>query len=194
MSRRAPPARGELRRGWLLWLLALLLAGPVSGAERFAIDGLNTWLRDGDYYFDAHIEYRFSEQAMQALDNGVPLHLEVRLQVQRQDAWFWERPPLDRRLGYVIRFQPLSELFQVTDLARESQQNFATQQAAISALGDLSGTQLIAAERLQPGTDYELRLRAALDIGALPLPLRPLAYLSPAWQLASDWHSWPLQP
>jgi hypothetical protein len=94
----------------------------------------------------------------------------------------------------MIRFQPLSELFQVNDLDREMQQNFATRRAAISALGELSDLELIAADEVVPEFSYQVRLRAALDIGALPLPMRPLAYLSPAWELSSDWRTWPLQP
>jgi hypothetical protein len=181
-------------RDWLSWLLAGLLAASAAWADRFEIDSLSVRLRDGVYRFDARIEYEFSEAALEALDNGVPLYLDVQVQLRRDDAWFWERSLVSRQLRYMIRFQPLSELFQVNDLQREVQQNFATRRAAISALGDLSDLKLITADKLVQGDEYQVRLRAALDIGALPLPMQPLAYLSPAWELSSDWRSWPLQP
>ncbi len=181
-------------RDWAAWLLAGLLVAPAARAELFEIDSLSVRLRDGVYLFDARIDYEFSEAALEALDNGVPLYLDVQVEVRREDAWFWERSPVNRHLRYMIRFQPLSELFQVNDLEREVQENFATRQAAISALGELSDLKLIAADELVPEFSYQVRLRAALDIGALPLPMRPLAYLSPAWELSSDWRTWPLQP
>lgn len=181
-------------RDWASWLLAGLLVAPAAGADLFEIDSLSLRLLDGVYRFDARIDYEFSEAALEALDNGVPLYIDVQVEVRRQDAWFWERSPVNRHLRYMIRFQPLSELFQVNDLEREVQQNFATRQAAISALGELYDVELIGTDELVPEFSYQVRLRAALDIGALPLPMRPLAYLSPAWELSSDWRAWPLQP
>ena len=193
MSRLAATSENRFR-SWVSWLLIGLLAVPAAWADRFEIDDVSVRLRDGVYRFDARIEYQFSEAALEALDNGVPLYLDVQVELRREDAWFWERSPVNRHLRYMIRFQPLAELFQVNDLQREEEQNFATRRAAISALGELSDLKLIAADELDPEVDYEVRLRAALDIGALPLPMRPLAYLSPAWELSSDWRTWPLQP
>jgi hypothetical protein len=39
---------------------------------------------------------------------------------------------------------------------------------------------------------YRGRLRARLDIEALPSPLRPLAYVSPSWHSTGEWYEWPL--
>ncbi|NCF09332.1 MAG: DUF4390 domain-containing protein, partial [Gammaproteobacteria bacterium] len=47
---------------------------------------------------------------------------------------------------------------------------------------------------LRVGVRYGARLRASLDVEALPLPLRPVAYLSSAWDLTSEWHDWLLTP
>lgn len=170
------------------------MAPLLVWAEAFEIDSLSTRLRDGVYRLDARIEYEFSEAALEALTNGVPLYLDVQAQVRRTDAWFWERPAVDRHLRFMIRFLPLSELFLVRDLERDRQQNFATRRAAVSALGEVSDVELIAASELAEGVDYEVRLRASLDISALPLPVQPLAYLSSDWDLSSGWRTWPLKP
>jgi len=155
---------------------------------------MQTRVEDATYVLDARIDYRLSDAALEALDNGVPLHLDVRVEIEREGAWFWERPLRDRTLSFVIRFLPLSELYLVIDQERGSEQSFATREAAIDALGDLSGLPLVAQDAADPAESYLVQLRASLDIGALPLPLRPLAYLTPAWQLSSDWKSWPLRP
>jgi len=155
---------------------------------------MRTWVQEGIYMLDAHIDYRFSDAALEALDNGVPLHLDVQLEILREGAWFWEAALQERTLSFVIRFLPLSELYLVVDQTSGREQNFATRAAAIDALGDLSGLSLVPQDALDPAEHYLVRLRASLDIGSLPLPLRPLAYLSPSWQLSSDWKSWPLRP
>ncbi|MEJ2528926.1 MAG: DUF4390 domain-containing protein, partial [Gammaproteobacteria bacterium] len=60
---------------------------------------------------------------------------------------------------------------------------------AIAALGDIQGMPVIKHSQLEKGKIYRVGLRASLDIDALPLPLRPMAYLSPSWNLSSEWRS-----
>lgn len=183
--------------GWgysLVVLLLVLLLPGVALAEEFTISGLQAHKEGDTYLMDASIEYRFSEQALEALENGVPLTLEVHIQLRREGAWLWESDLLDVRLRYQIVYQALHGLYRVTDLMSGSQQHFATRQAALTALGSLRNVRLIQADRLTPGERYKLSLRTSLDIEALPLPLRPMAYLSPAWNLSSEWSLWHLEP
>ncbi len=74
------------------------------------------------------------------------------------------------------------------------QRTFATRDAAIGAIGEVRQLPVVAASALEPGRPYLLSLRAALDIEALPLPLRPRAYLSQDWNLSSEWSRWRLRP
>lgn len=52
----------------------------------------------------------------------------------------------------------------------------------------------MAKDRLDPEVAYQVHMKAELDIEELPLPLRPIAYLRPAWKLGSSWTKWPLTP
>ena len=178
----------------LLGLLLLLLLPVPALAEEFTVTELEAHKVDGVYLMSASIEYRFTEQALEALENGVPLTLEVHIQLRREGAWLWESDLIDVRLRYQIVYQALHGLYRVTDLMSDSQQHFATRQAALSALGRMRDVQLIQADRLTTGESYRLSLRSSLDIEALPLPLRPMAYLSPAWNLSSEWSLWHLKP
>lgn len=175
--------------------LLLMFALTLNGfANEFATITATTRERNGTYLLDVRIEYTFSRQALEALDNGVPIEVELQMRVERTDAWFWQKPVLDTRLSYLIRFQPLSQLYQVLILDADVQQNFATREAALAAIGELNGLRLVDKEKLDAGKDYVLRLRVKLEIESLPLPLRPLAYLSSAWNLSSEWTAWPLTP
>ncbi len=177
-----------------LLLLVLLLPALLVQAAEFEVTRLSTRLKDGVYLVDAHIDYRFSDQALEALQNGVPLTLEMHVQLRRKGAWVWESDILEMRLRYRIRYHALASVYQVIDLQSETQQNFATRQSALAALGEISGLPLIRKAQLDPNEVYILSLRTRLDIEALPLPLRPLAYLTPAWNLSSEWKRWQLQP
>lgn len=177
-----------------LVLIAAAFSVATALADGIKVSRVKTRLQGNEYLLDARIDYEFSEKVEEALENGVPLRMDVQLQIVRDGAWFWERPVLNRHLRHQIRFQPLSKLYKVTDVKRELEQNFATREAAISFLGEISDHVLVDKSLLEEGESYLVRLRASLDIGALPLPLRPFAYLSPSWNLSSGWSRWPLKP
>lgn len=178
--------------GWSLpWLLALAVALPAA-AEGFRVESAKTRLEGETYVLDARIDYGFSDLALEALGNGVPLTIEVHVQVRPKDAWIWDDNLLDERLRYAIRYKPLSERFLVSQLPGDGGRGFVTRDAAIAALGEIK-LPLVDAARLEPKTAYKVHLKAELDIEELPLPLRPMAYLSPAWKLSTGWTKWPLE-
>jgi hypothetical protein len=176
-------------------LAAVLLALSLCAqAQEFALERASTRLQDGVYLLDAQIDYRLSDTAAEALDNGVPLTTEVHLQVRREDAWIWQSDAAEYRLRYVIRYHALSGLYEVAALETETRRNFVSREAALSALGEIDDFPLIERDSLEPDAAYRVALKAELDIEALPLPLRPVAYLSGAWKLSSEWTSWRLEP
>jgi hypothetical protein len=177
----------------LTWLFAAVLALPAA-AGGFRVESAKTRLDGETYVLDARIRYGFSELALEALDNGVPLTIELHVQVRPQDAWIWDSTLLDRRLRYTIRYKPLSERFLVSQLPGDGGRSFVTRDAAITALGEIKGLPLVGAATLDPNRRYEVQLKAELDIEELPLPLRPMAYLRPAWKLSTGWTKWPLEP
>lgn len=185
-------------RPWVLllwaWGLVLCLPMPLRAGDAFVVKDVRTRLVEGVYTLDADIESRFSPEALEALDNGVPLTIVLHFQVRSADAWIWEDSAADLRLRYAVRYKPLSERYEVYRLPGDRGRSFVSREAAISALGELRGLQLVAKDRLDPKGEYQLHLKAELDIEELPLPLRPIAYLRPAWKLGSSWTKWPLTP
>ncbi len=173
-------------------LMLVLIAGLA--AEGFTVTEVNTRLVEGTYVLDAQVDYQFSERALEALDNGVPLTLQVHVQVRPQDDWIWDNSLVDQRLRYRIRYKPLSERYLVSRLPGENGRTYVTREAAVAALGEIKGLQLLDQSRLEPDVTYEVQIRASLDIEELPLPLRPMAYLYPSWKQSSEWTKWPLQP
>ncbi len=171
-----------------LGLSAAVLADEFEVIQAKARRDQNAWV------LDARVRYGFTATALEALDNGVPLTLEVRAQVRRAGSWIWSPSLVDKQFLYQIRFQPLTNQYQVVDVRSGSRRAFVTRASAVAALGEVDGVPLIEQSALEPGQKYQVHLKAALDIEALPLPLRPLAYLKPSWQLSSAWSTWPLAP
>ncbi|MFP4601646.1 MAG: DUF4390 domain-containing protein [Halochromatium sp.] len=180
-------------------LTLLLGLNPLPSPTARAADGFRvieakTRQIDGRHVLAADIDYGFSERALEALENGVPLTIQVHIQVREQDAWIWNESLVDRRLKYRIRYKPLSERYLVSRLPSEDGRVFVTRQAAVAALGELSEIPLIGEQQLDPEQAYAVHLRASLDIEELPLPLRPMAYLRSGWKQSTGWTTWPLTP
>ncbi|MBA1333437.1 hypothetical protein QQ73_21150, partial [Candidatus Endoriftia persephone str. Guaymas] len=168
--------------------------GSLCSAAEFLIEKVEFEADEALYQLNTHIDYRLSEAALEALDNGVPLTFELLVRVEWSGARFWEPWLLNKRMRYQIRYNAITELFRVVDLQEGEERNFVTRDAAISALGEINGLALLDRAQLEPGKEYLVWLKASLDIESLPLPLRPLAYLNSEWRLSSGWRQWPLRP
>ncbi len=183
------------RQGVAVLLAALLLAvAGAAPARSFKVEQVTTRLDGGTIVMDANIRYRFSERALEALDNGVPLTVEVHIQVRPENDWIWRQSLVDQRLRYRIRYKPLSERYLVSQLPGEQGLTYVTRDAALAALGEIRGLPLLSPDRLSADKAYEVQVRVSLDIEELPLPLRPMAYLYPSWKQSSKWSKWPLTP
>ncbi len=178
----------------VLGLLAGMLPAAAQARDAFTITNTTTRLDEGTYWLDFDIDFTFSEQALEALENGVPLTIMVHIQLRAADAWIWNDSLVDARLRYAIRYKPLSERYEVYRLPGTRGRSFVSREAAIAALGEFRNLDLVSASALDPEADYEVHIKAELDIEELPLPLRPIAYLRPAWDLESPWSTWPLKP
>jgi len=181
------------RAHWPLLISLALACVCAMAASGILVTRAEPRMADDQLLLDMNVEYNFSPKALEALDNGVPLTLEAQIQIRRKGAWIWEENLLDKRQLMLIRYQPLSRLYQVVRLPHGPKQSFVTRRAAIGALGDMEGLQLLPRAVLDAEHDYLLNIQVSLDIEALPLPLRPMAYLTSDWDLSSGWTQWPLQ-
>ncbi|MBV5311345.1 DUF4390 domain-containing protein [Chromatium okenii] len=191
---KATARRWPLALSLLLTLLSSsLVFTPAWADEDFIIREPVIRVENGAYFLDTAIDAHFSNAALEALDHGVPLTIVAHVQVRRSSAWLWENVLLDQQLRTVIRYKPLSDGYEVYRLPGHHGRSFVTRDAALRALGEISNLQLLHQDKLDAKDDYEVQIKVFLDIEELPLPLRPMAYLKPSWQLSSGWHSWPLR-
>jgi len=175
--------------------LLLLALATASAAEEIVFRQVTLTLSDEDFILlDAEIDYGLSDTVSEALENGVPLTFETHVQMRRADAWLWESDTIEHRLRTVLRYRPLSGLYELRSLEGSEPVAFATRDSALRALGRIIAMPIIARSELDLDDEYVVRLRVRLDVEALPLPMRPIAYLKRDWSLASDPWEWRLKP
>lgn len=173
-------------------LLLGLLATMSAVAANFRVVYAGTHLEKGIYYLDATIRYRFRDEPLQALQSGVPLIFGLDIQVYRQREWLWDEIVANLRQRYRLEYHALSQQYLVTNLNTGEVKSYPSLEAVTDTLGRVERLPLLDASQLRPGNTYFVRLRADIDIDALPGPLQLIAYLAPAWRLTSEWHTWPL--
>ncbi len=179
----------------LVLALCCLLPGAAHAeppAWGFAVEGARVIAAERGWLLEADLNYRLSPAAVEALESGVALTIEVEVEVTRERSWLWGERVVDRVLRYRLQFQPLTEQYLVTHLESGAETRYTSSAQALEALGSLRGLALLGREALSPSQRYRGRLRALLDLEELPAPLRLVAYFSPAWGLRSEWYRWSL--
>jgi hypothetical protein len=175
----------------LISLLALLNAS-MAWAAGFEIISASTRLEGEVYRLNAQIEYRFSQAALEALKNGVPLTIELEMEVRRQRAWAWDETVYALSQRFRLEYHTLSRQYLVTTLNSGERRGFPSQSGALQFMGRITDFPLLDKGLLVPNQRYKGALRARLDVDALPTPLRLFAYISDDWRLASAWRVWRL--
>jgi hypothetical protein len=196
-------------RAWpAVWLavcaLLLVVTEPTISAPEeieagFDIRNARTRLVDGVYLLDADISFVFSEAALEAIENGIPVTIILEMQVLRQRGLIWDRLWWDKEVATLegklrIETRPLSDTYLLRNMNSGETQVYGSFGELNVGLGKIRDFPLIDEYLIGDQGRHYLRLRALLDIESLPSPMRPLAYLSSLWRLKSDWYEWPIEP
>lgn len=193
-SPRARGAGGSNARIWFPAFAALAvlaaLAACAARAEGFAVRDAEVVLVNDIYMVNAELRHELSEEALEALANGISLTVQVEIEFTRPRRYLWD--PLVARAVQIYRLQrhELSNQYLVIDASSGRRRNYGSLDAAIAALDAPPPMPVIERRRLQAGIELRAHVRTRLDIEALPAPLRPVAWLKPGWRLSSGWYSW----
>ena len=179
-----------------VFFLGIFIHHSLFAAEDkpgFSITSLQTLMQNRVYLLNANFHYQFSQEAIEALEHGVPLLILVDIEILTP-RWYWsDKIIAELEQGYLLLYHALSESYVVHNLNSGTQNNFTSLKQAINSLNNIKELPILDANLLNPEKSYYLRVRTHLDIESLPVPMRPLAYISSDWSLSSDWYEWPLQ-
>ena len=176
------------------WLIALTGVCSTASAKdgSFEVRSASSRLYNGVYFATARIDYRLSNDALEALDSGVALTVQLQIELKRQRRFWLDSEIATLNQDYSLSFQPVSDRYVVKNLNSGEQDSFATLFSALNNMGRIVDLPIIDAALLDPDANYEIALRAVLDQNTLPGPLRLIAFWSSGFRLASDWYVWQL--
>ena len=142
------------------------------------------------FLLDGRFSITLSSGAKEALQNGIPLMFELQVQLVRVHRWLWDSVKVDLKQSRQIQYHDLSRSYVVKDIDAGTQRNFRRLSDAMVAAGTLENLLLANGRLIENDADYKIRLRGSLDIESLPTPVRLIAYVSSAWDMSSEWHTW----
>jgi hypothetical protein len=180
-----------LKKGISILLLAslVLLAGACARAQQGAFAVRSATLDRGA--LAAQLDWRPNALLLDALDHGIPLDFEIRLDA-REPAWWGGQHRIARtRWHRELRYFPLTRQYQLRDpdpASRVEARHFTSRALLVAAVcdlhldlpGDWSGT----------GAP-NFSLRVDLQREQLPGALRLPALLDADWGLSTGNYSWP---
>ena len=142
-------------------LLGLVLyTAPISAQDRngyFNVRSATTTLNNGVRELDARLQLLLSQEANDALTSGVPLIIELDLEVIRSRRFLPDALAAELVLQYELEYRPLSQRYIVRTLNSGEQESFATLYAALNNLGRVQGLPIIDDALLDDESNYRLR-------------------------------------
>lgn len=188
---RGTQAHGRVMAGWLLAILATTSIGvPAWAQSRFEVRSAYVEPSDGVYHLNATLEFGVPQAARAAINEGVPLTLDLEIVVRRSRSYWLDETVAELEQHYELVHHALSERYLVRNLNSGEQTSFATLDAALDGLRVISNLPILDRSLVIPESRHEVSLRAALDVPTMPDALRFVLFWREDWRQISDWYTW----
>ena len=159
----------------------------------FEVRSAETELVGGVQRLNARLQLLLSSEALEALESGVPLTIELQIEIIRERRFYLDAVDHELAIRYELEYRPLSQRYIMRNLNSGDQESFATLYSALNNLGRVQGLPVIDDSLLEPDKNYRIRVRALLNTQQYPAPLRLLFFWRDQWQLESEWSEWSLK-
>ena len=178
-------------------LAALLFAQTLNAeglAGRFEVRTADLELKDGVYHLNARIDLPISDAVRRGLIEGVPLALEVDLDIERVRQLLPNSRVAELTQRYHLQYNAVSARYILRNDNSGQQESLGTVDEAISHLSEVHSLPALDKALIAPDRRYEGRVEAKLDFGTVPFTLRLLMFWVSDWHRESDWYAWTFQP
>ena len=159
----------------------------------FDVRSADTVLVEQKHMLDARLQLFLSDEALNALNSGVPLTIELNIELLRIRRFLPDDKETELSFQYELEYRPLSQRYIVRDVRNASQESYSTLFSALNRLGRIQNLFLFDSKSLIPDANYRLRLQALLSTKQYSAPLRMLFFWRSQWDIKSRWYEWQLQ-
>src|SRR3984893_17618713 len=196
----------DRRRGRVLVRLAFLICAVLNGLlpmqpsladglqGRFEVRSATLELIDGVYHLNARLDPPISDAVRRGLAEGVPLALELDLDIERVRQLLPNSRVAELTQRYHLQYNAVSARYILRNDNSGQQQSLSTVDSAIEQLSEVRGLPVLDKALISADRRYEASVRAKVDYGSVPFSLRVVMFWVNEWHRESDWYTWTLQP
>jgi Domain of unknown function (DUF4390) len=175
----------------VLWITPL----QADGLEgRFEVRSADLQIKDGVYQLNAHLDLPVGDAVRRGLAEGVPLALELDLDIERVRQLLPNSRVAELTQRYHLQYNAVSAHYILRSDNSGQQESLNSIDAAIERLSEVRDLPVLDNALLTPGRRYEASVRARIDFGSVPFSLRVVMFWVNDWHRESDWYTWTLQP
>ena len=178
-------------------LSTLMLAQPLRAdglAGRFEVRSADLELKDGVYHLNARMDLPISEAVRRGLVEGVPLTLEVDLDIERVRQLLPNSRVAELTQRYRLQYNAVTARYILRNENSGQQESLGTVDEAIAHLSEVHSLPALDRALIAADRRYEGRVRGKIDFGTVPFTLRLLMFWVSDWHRESDWYAWTFQP
>ena len=180
------------RAVWLLCFLATI-AAPAWAGTRLEVASASVALDEGVFELDARLDLAIPEAGRRAIEAGLTLELDYQIEIARVRRYLPDDAVASLQQRFELSYHALSQRYLLRNLNTGEQQDFGTLHAALDRLAEVRGLPLLDSSLLEPGSTYEFRVRAALNLRTAPDSLSWLRFWTDDWSATSEWYAWTLR-
>jgi Domain of unknown function (DUF4390) len=180
----------------LLCFLATSALSPVFAESTAVVRSASLALDAAQdvYELTAKVEITLPEEARKGIEAGLALRVVYEIALTRVRGYWPDATVAELEQTYELSYHALSQRYLVRNLNTGEQQDFGSLQAALEQLGDVRGLPVIDADLVRGDSQYEVYLRAVVDLSTTPAALQWLLFWTDDWSATSEWFIWPLRP
>ena len=179
----------------LLCVIATLGAGPSNAQDsRLALRDVGVTVDEGVYELDARLDVELPEAARKAVESGLTLRLDYEIVVDRVRRFMLDAEVAALVQRYEVSYHALSQRWLVRNLNTGEQGDYGSLDSAMARISELRGLPILDTALLEPGPEYQGRIRAILDLSTAPDAFGWLLFWADDWSAESDWRTWTLRP
>ncbi len=188
----------KLKKLWLITIkmfLLLSLFPQIIYASEFSthIKTAELKVHEDWYQLKVNIIYHLSPIAIKAIQSSIPLSWCLKIKLKKIQP-LWNKTLVSKKYCYIIRYHALLNSYSVSHENMAKNKHFHSLEAALARMSNIRQLNIIKVSKIEKNNAYQLAIKLQLDREALPLPLRPVAYLNSNWDLSSHWYIWKLRP
>jgi Domain of unknown function (DUF4390) len=193
--------RGRLlasRTGFVCALLAMaawIQPSRADGLEgRFEVRSADLELKDGVYHLNARLDLPISDAVRRGLTEGVPLSLELDLDIKRVRQLLPNSSVAELTQRYHLQYNAVSARYILRNDNSGQQESLGTIDEAIEHLSEVHSLPALDKALIARDRRYEANVRAKIDFGTVPFTMRLLMFWVSDWHRECDWYAWTFQP